>query len=362
MNQVLGFLLLCFTVLGGTSEDDPLERVLATLGLSAVLPCRQTLSRDAEVPTIEWSKVGLKPPIVFVYRQGVEVYAEKHQDFQFRTHLFMTELHHGNFSMRLSEVRETDSGKYLCKTLWSEQHDVITVELVVEGSEDSCTFPILYAGFGLGLSVLGLVGVGFLFHKICSKSDKTKKIERQSSDETTTSTGSETKHLLTPRDSLVIVIEETKQAHQTTEPPDLLCSTPTSTVSNSESRKGSLFECFPDVGDNNTNLVMCDINTVSKSAKFLNKIEDKRSTFTRQDALNNKEGNLTISLSQHAKTKITTRSKSLSDPCSVTFQDLKNQSRRYSLSVQRLETEKLLQDVQEEPETDRPSSKVGEQG
>lgn len=132
MNNTLGLLLLCFSVLGDSSADDPPEQVNAFIGLPVILPCRQKIPQNADIPTIEWSKPGLKPsPYVFVY-QNYEMYGDKHKDFEFRTHLFMTEVHHGNFSMRLSEVRETDAGIYLCKTIWDkDKHDIKRLELVV---------------------------------------------------------------------------------------------------------------------------------------------------------------------------------------------------------------------------------------
>ncbi|KAK7909601.1 hypothetical protein WMY93_014285 [Mugilogobius chulae] len=119
-------------LLGDSPTDEPLQTVYAFVGFPVILPCRQVLAKNSEVPTIEWSKLDLTPPYVFVYRQNFEVYEEKHRDFQFRTHLFMTELQHGNFSMRLSNVREEDAGTYLCKTIWDkDKQDVKKVELVI---------------------------------------------------------------------------------------------------------------------------------------------------------------------------------------------------------------------------------------
>ncbi|KAJ0055677.1 hypothetical protein NL108_009626 [Boleophthalmus pectinirostris] len=118
--------------------DEPPEQVTAFTGLPVVLPCTQTLTEGSEVPTIEWSKLNLSPtPYVYVYRQNFEVYAEKHRDFEFRTHLFITKLQHGNFSMRLSNVRLEDAGIYLCKTIWDKnKQDIKRVELVVEDLPD----------------------------------------------------------------------------------------------------------------------------------------------------------------------------------------------------------------------------------
>lgn len=133
MNNVLGLLLLCFGVLGDSSADDPPERVNAFIGLPVILPCRHKIPQNTDIPVIEWSKPGLKPsPYVLVY-DNYEKHGDKHKDFEFRTHLFMTEVHHGNFSMRLSEVKETDAGIYLCKTIWNkDKQDIKRLQLFVD--------------------------------------------------------------------------------------------------------------------------------------------------------------------------------------------------------------------------------------
>lgn len=133
MKNLLAFLLLCFKVLGESSTDEPLE-VRAFVGLDVVLPCKQHLPKDTEVPTVEWSKPDLKPsPYVFVYRQNFEVYDEKHPDYESRTHLFMKQVQYGNFSMRLSNVRKEDAGIYICKTIWNpNRQDDVKLKLVVD--------------------------------------------------------------------------------------------------------------------------------------------------------------------------------------------------------------------------------------
>lgn len=122
----------CLSVLGESSTDEPLE-VRAFVGLDVVLPCKQHLPKDTEVPTVEWSKPDLKPsPYVFVYRQNFEVYDEKHPDYESRTHLFMKQVQYGNFSMRLSNVRKEDAGIYICKTIWNpNRQDDVKLKLVV---------------------------------------------------------------------------------------------------------------------------------------------------------------------------------------------------------------------------------------
>uniref|UniRef100_A0AAQ5YTJ8 Ig-like domain-containing protein n=1 Tax=Amphiprion ocellaris TaxID=80972 RepID=A0AAQ5YTJ8_AMPOC len=103
---------------------------MAIVGESVILPCNVTLSDD--LPTIEWSKDGQSPNIIFLYRDGCETFEMKHLDFRFRTNLLMTELKHGNLSLRISNLQPSDEGRYQCMVLQKKQRKVVsTLELVV---------------------------------------------------------------------------------------------------------------------------------------------------------------------------------------------------------------------------------------
>ena len=111
--------------------DDPAKMVLAFAGGAVLLPCNFSLPPSGDYPTVEWSKQGLHPYIIFLYRDH-EVHAEKHPAYWYRTSLIAKELQNGNFSLRISNVQLSDAGTYRCKRLWGEAlQDVTTVELVV---------------------------------------------------------------------------------------------------------------------------------------------------------------------------------------------------------------------------------------
>ncbi|XP_035849910.1 butyrophilin subfamily 3 member A2-like [Sander lucioperca] len=117
---------------GESSVDDPAEMVLAFAGGVVLLPCNFSIPASADVPTVEWSKQGLHPYVVFLYRGGYEINEEKHPAFWYRTSLIAKEQKNGNFSLRIANVRPSDAGKYRCKRLWSDgPRDVTAVELDV---------------------------------------------------------------------------------------------------------------------------------------------------------------------------------------------------------------------------------------
>lgn len=124
----LGAALLCCCS-GGALENSSSERILAFAGETAILPCRIDVGDD--IPTVEWAKEGLVPDIVFLYRDGSEMYEMKNPAFRFRTNLFMNKLNNGNASLRISNVQLTDAGKYICKMIRGKPREVATVELVV---------------------------------------------------------------------------------------------------------------------------------------------------------------------------------------------------------------------------------------
>lgn len=121
--------LLCS---GVTSAAAPPQTVLAYVGGVALLPCSYDVAASSDIPTVEWSKPGLRPDVIFLYRDGCETFDMKHPDFTYRTGLVMKELKTGNISLRISDIRLSDAGTYKCLRIWKNTSQEFTnVQLVV---------------------------------------------------------------------------------------------------------------------------------------------------------------------------------------------------------------------------------------
>lgn len=108
------------------------ETILAFAGGDVILPCSFDITARDDLPTVEWSKDGLKPNVIFLYRDGCETYEMKNPAFEYRTSLIAKELKNGSVSLRISNVQLSDAGKYQCMRLWSNSpRDITTLQLVV---------------------------------------------------------------------------------------------------------------------------------------------------------------------------------------------------------------------------------------
>lgn len=122
---------------GQLSVCSPPQSIRAFPGQDVTLPCSFKTTAGDDIPTVEWSKEDLKPDVVFLYRDGCETYEMKHQDFQYRTSLFLKEISNGNLSLRIANVRPSDAGRYRCKwKLESARWESTAVELVVVAASE----------------------------------------------------------------------------------------------------------------------------------------------------------------------------------------------------------------------------------
>ncbi|KAM4713876.1 CD276 antigen homolog [Anableps anableps] len=113
------------------------EKALAFAGGNVVLPCRLGTTGSEDLPTVEWSKEGLRPNVVFLYRNGIETFEMKNLDFEFRTSLFMREVKNGNVSLRISGVELSDAGVYRCLVIHRDKTTETTqVHLLVAAVSD----------------------------------------------------------------------------------------------------------------------------------------------------------------------------------------------------------------------------------
>ncbi|XP_054876281.1 butyrophilin subfamily 2 member A1-like [Poeciliopsis prolifica] len=123
---VIGFLLLLFTCKGESQQTDS---VTVTAGEVAVLPLFLNPPKDATKMTVEWGRPDLKPRFVFVNLDGEEYADEQNEAYRGRSSMFPENLKNGDISLKLSDVRISDNGKYRCY-LPKEKKEYF-VELVV---------------------------------------------------------------------------------------------------------------------------------------------------------------------------------------------------------------------------------------
>ena len=82
------------------------------LGSSVVLPCQVDKSLLKKSLKVEWRRTETdSETLVHLYEDGAE---KQQQDYQDRAHFFTEEIKHGNFSLRLDNLRAGDEGEYTC--------------------------------------------------------------------------------------------------------------------------------------------------------------------------------------------------------------------------------------------------------
>ncbi|XP_035985153.1 erythroid membrane-associated protein-like [Fundulus heteroclitus] len=136
-------LYLLFGVLlikGHSCTPEQPEQVVAFAGGNVILPCSLNIVIGSDdVPTVEWSKVaeGLKPRIVFLYRDGCETFEMKDPDFEYRTSLIIREAKNENVSLRISNVKLSDEGTYRCLIIQKNRmRQISKMKLVVVAVSD----------------------------------------------------------------------------------------------------------------------------------------------------------------------------------------------------------------------------------
>uniref|UniRef100_A0AAY4DG75 Ig-like domain-containing protein n=1 Tax=Denticeps clupeoides TaxID=299321 RepID=A0AAY4DG75_9TELE len=91
------------------------DAVSARVGDDVTLGC----SVDSHVPPERMEKVVWKRPdqdvIVLLYKGGEVLHDSSHERYRGRAEFFPAEIHKGNFSLRLKEVRTEDEGDFMCE-------------------------------------------------------------------------------------------------------------------------------------------------------------------------------------------------------------------------------------------------------
>uniref|UniRef100_A0A8C2K8H4 Ig-like domain-containing protein n=1 Tax=Cyprinus carpio TaxID=7962 RepID=A0A8C2K8H4_CYPCA len=168
MMLCVGFIHLCFEKLqqalfhfsvSGLIVKGPSGPLVAPLGSSVVLPCSVDELLSAEGLKVEWRRTGSET-LVHLYQDGESRTEAQQQDYQDRAHFFTDQIQHGNFSLRLENLRAEDEGQYRC-TVYIQQESgetvvqikVINVEHFIVSSSDHSTLASVGEDVTLSCSV-----------------------------------------------------------------------------------------------------------------------------------------------------------------------------------------------------------------
>ncbi|XP_067282958.1 polymeric immunoglobulin receptor-like, partial [Pseudorasbora parva] len=107
----------------GFTVRGPSGPLVAPLGSSVVLSCYVDKPLPMEGLEVEWRRTDSETEsetVVHLFLDGESRPESQHQDYHDRAHFFTDQIQHGNFSLRLDNLRAEDEGKYTCK-VYSEQ-------------------------------------------------------------------------------------------------------------------------------------------------------------------------------------------------------------------------------------------------
>uniref|UniRef100_A0A8B9C0A9 Ig-like domain-containing protein n=1 Tax=Anser brachyrhynchus TaxID=132585 RepID=A0A8B9C0A9_9AVES len=107
--------------------DQPLT---ATVGQDVVLPCHLSPQRDARSLDVRWIRDEFSET-VHHYRNGEDLYGEQMEAYAGRTELARDDLSAGSLDVRITMVRPSDDGLYLCSVGDADAYHEVIVELEV---------------------------------------------------------------------------------------------------------------------------------------------------------------------------------------------------------------------------------------
>ncbi|XP_039527898.1 uncharacterized protein LOC120479472 isoform X4 [Pimephales promelas] len=142
MNITFVVVAILLVVADGFTLRGPSAPLVALLGSSVVLPCYTDKPLPMKGLEVEWRRTDSET-LVHLFQYGESRPEAQQQDYQDRAHFFTDQIQHGNFSLRLDNLRTEDKGIYRCKVYSQQFADKTLVEikyveyLLVSGSSRS---------------------------------------------------------------------------------------------------------------------------------------------------------------------------------------------------------------------------------
>ncbi|XDV11322.1 hypothetical protein PO909_000290, partial [Leuciscus waleckii] len=143
MDLLMFISLTVITVISdGLSVRGPSVPLVAPLGSSVILPCYVDEPLLMEGLEVEWRRKESET-LVHLFQDGESRPEAQQQDYQDRANFFTEEIKHGNFSLRLDNLRAEDKGEYTCTVHTQKESGETEVQikdverLLVSGSDRS---------------------------------------------------------------------------------------------------------------------------------------------------------------------------------------------------------------------------------
>ncbi|XP_016351140.1 uncharacterized protein LOC107695642 [Sinocyclocheilus anshuiensis] len=114
----------------GLTVRTPSGPAVVRLGSSGVLPCYVNNRLLEQIRKVEWRRTDSET-LVHLYQDGESRAESQQQDYHDRAHFFTDQIQHGNFSLRLDNLRAEDEGRYTCK-VYRQEDSVSLAKLNLE--------------------------------------------------------------------------------------------------------------------------------------------------------------------------------------------------------------------------------------
>ncbi|XP_059211482.1 butyrophilin subfamily 3 member A2-like isoform X2 [Centropristis striata] len=114
LQHIAVFLLLTHSWRGESKKIDQPRQVIVMVGDDIVLPCNLETAMNAVSMTIEWGRLDLDPRFIFLWHEGQELQSEQNEAYKGRSSLSISNMKHGDISLKLSPVKISDNGTYRC--------------------------------------------------------------------------------------------------------------------------------------------------------------------------------------------------------------------------------------------------------
>lgn len=125
-------LLLLIDRTGQSQTGTSSQTIIAFVGENVILPCHLEPASDAVSKSVEWRRLDLDPTYVHVWNEGPNHLVNQNPSYKGRTALSTGKLRLGDFSLKLSRVRHSDSGTYTC--YFPSEVKRSTVELLIRSA------------------------------------------------------------------------------------------------------------------------------------------------------------------------------------------------------------------------------------